>query len=150
MSLLDDVLHPLRSRETRAAKSAASKAAVGPDDLSGFKGQNADAYDGDIREMSKKYAVPARLIKSIVSAESSFDPKITSPVGARGLMQLMPGTARELGVRDPTNPHENIEGGTKCLAGLPNRFNGDVTKAVAAYNAGPGNVAKYHGVPPFR
>ena len=110
MSLLDDVLHPLRSRETRAAKSAASKAAVGPDDLSGFKGQNADAYDGDIREMSKKYAVPARLIKSIVSAESSFDPKITSPVGARGLMQLMPGTARELGVRDPTNPHENIEG----------------------------------------
>jgi hypothetical protein len=129
--------------------------AVAPDDLdTGFKGAHNHDFDGTIKTMAAKYRVPARLIKSVIAAESSFNPAITSgakrsSAGAIGAMQLMPGTARELGVQNPNDPQQNIEGGTKYLASLLNRYRGDVTKAVAAYNAGPGAVNKYDGVPPF-
>lgn len=119
----------------------------GSNTLSGFK---SNQYDSLIREMSAKYGVPARLIKSVIDQESKFNPNAGSGKGARGLMQLMPATARELGVRNSLDPRQNIEGGTKYLARMLKMFKGDVPRALAAYNAGPGNVIKYRGIPPFR
>jgi membrane-bound lytic murein transglycosylase B len=120
---------------------------VGKSDLGGFKSTQ---YDGIIRDMAAKYGVPARLIKSVIQQESQFKPGVTSRCGAQGLMQLMPGTARELGVKNAFDPRQNIEGGTKYLAKLLKMFKGDTRRALAAYNAGPGNVIKYKGIPPFR
>lgn len=108
------------------------------------------SFDPIIKEAAEKYQVPVGLIKSVIQAESSFNPHAVSKAGAQGLMQLMPATARGLGVRDALNPVENIEGGTKYLRQLLDRYNGDLTKTLAAYNAGPGNVAKYGGIPPFK
>lgn len=107
------------------------------------------AYSGIIGEMSKKYSVDPGLIASVIAAESGGNPEATSPAGAQGLMQLMPGTAESLGVSDAYDPAQNIEGGTKYLRKLLDQFGGNVSLALAAYNAGAANVAKYGGVPPF-
>ncbi len=103
-----------------------------------------------IREKSRKYDVPESLIQSIVQAESGFDPNAVSPAGAKGLMQLMPGTAKDLGVSNVFDPAQNLEGGVRYFRQMLDRFDHNVTYALAAYNAGPGNVAKYQGVPPYR
>lgn len=108
------------------------------------------AYDPTISEMAQKYNVPFDLIKAVINAESSFNSNATSSTGAMGLMQLMPSTAKWLGVSNAYNTRENIEGGAKYLSYLLNRFNGDLKLAVASYNAGPGNVEKYKGIPPFQ
>ena len=99
---------------------------------------------------SKKYNVPVNLLKSIGYCESSFNPNATSHCGAQGIMQLMPATARELGVADAYDPEQNIMGGAKYISGLLKKYDGNTTLALAAYNAGSGNVAKYGGVPPFK
>jgi len=105
-----------------------------------------------IHNASIKHKIPAAFIKSIVAAESNFNPNAISPKGAVGLMQLMPATAQEYGV-DPTIPEQNVDGGTRYLGRLLKRYrkhrNG-VVRAIAAYNAGPGTVDKYRGIPPFR
>jgi hypothetical protein len=103
-------------------------------------------------EAAKKYLLPDSFVRSVMEAESGFQPNAVSPKGAIGLMQLMPDTARELGV-DPRDPHQNAEGGAQYLRELLARYESDpdqVLLALAAYNSGPGAVERYHGVPPYR
>lgn len=107
-------------------------------------------YDSIIQTMADKYNVPFDLIKRVINAESAFNSNATSSVGAMGLMQLMPATAKWLGVSNAYSPTQNIEGGTKYLSQLLKKYDGNNKLAVAAYNAGPGNVDKYGGVPPFK
>lgn len=100
-------------------------------------------------EASETYDISLSLLKAVAKAESDFDPNCTSSAGAMGIMQLMPGTAEELGVTDAYDPRQNIMGGAKYLSENLEIFNGDVSLAVAAYNAGRGAVAKYDGIPPY-
>ncbi|TGL88277.1 lytic transglycosylase domain-containing protein [Leptospira congkakensis] len=101
-----------------------------------------------IESIAKSQGMDPNLVKAMVKAESGFKPKAVSPKGAMGLMQLMPETAESLGVNDPFNPEENIGGGVKFLKGLMKEFK-DPEKAIAAYNAGPGAVKRYKGIPPY-
>ena len=112
-------------------------------------GQGAHEFDSVIDRASQRYGVDSSLIRSVISAESGFDPQASSPKGAMGLMQLMPDTARVLGVKDAYDPEQNIRGGAKYLRDMLRKF-GAVEKALAAYNAGPAAVVYYEGVPPFR
>ncbi len=102
-----------------------------------------------IHKAARKYQLPRRLLKAVVRAESDFQVRAVSPAGAQGLMQLMPATARELGVQDPFNIDQNIDGGAKYLRSMLDQFGGDLKLALSAYNAGPGNVIKYKGQVPF-
>ncbi|WP_277668630.1 lytic transglycosylase domain-containing protein [Caproiciproducens galactitolivorans] len=99
---------------------------------------------------AEKYNVPLNLLKAVAKAESGFDASAVSRCGAQGVMQLMPATAKALGVEDPLDAEQNIMGGAKYLSDLISRYDGDVKLALAAYNAGSGNVAKYGGIPPFK
>ncbi|GMU54253.1 MAG: hypothetical protein AMXMBFR33_33990 [Candidatus Xenobia bacterium] len=106
-------------------------------------------YDGMIKEASGKYNVDEALIRAVIKQESAYNPKAESHCGAMGLMQLMPETAAELGVTDGFDPYQNIMGGTKYLRQMLDTFQGNMTKAIAAYNAGPGAVMQSGGIPPY-
>lgn len=107
-------------------------------------------YDVPINEHSRRVGVSADLVRAVIHAESAFNPRALSSKGAMGLMQLMPATAVELGVRNPFEPEENIRGGVVYLKRLLDRYDQKVDLALAAYNAGMGNVDKYDAVPPFQ
>ena len=109
-----------------------------------------DAYDDLIAEAAALYKLDPRMIKAVIETESAFNALAVSPVGALGLMQLMPAVAAELGAEDPLDPRQNIMAGSRYLRQLLDSHRGNVRLALASYNAGPGNVAKYRAIPPFK
>ncbi|HTV65312.1 MAG TPA: lytic transglycosylase domain-containing protein [Bryocella sp.] len=111
--------------------------------------QNAD-LKSIVAAASSQHQIDADFIASVIAAESANNPHAVSPKGAQGLMQLMPGTASKLGVKDSFDPADNVDGGVRYLRALLLEYNGDIPKALAAYNAGPQRVAQYKGVPPYR
>ena len=129
---------------TGATAATASTAATGVSELP------ADVpYGAEITAAAKKYGIDPALLAGLVKQESGFNPSAGSPAGARGLTQLMPATAAGLGVSNVLDPAQNLDGGAKYLRQQLDAFGGDVTRALAAYNAGPGAVQRYGGVPPY-
>ncbi len=109
-----------------------------------------NSMDTIFERAASQFSVPVNLLKAVAKNESNFDAKAVSRCGAQGVMQLMPGTAKSLGVQDPLDAEQNIMGGAKYLSQMLDRYDGDAKLALAAYNAGSGNVAKYGGIPPFK
>lgn len=135
---------------TDAAGNQTAASAVGQSgDFSSYL-QTTASLEEIFTQAAQKYNVPKNLIKAIAKAESDFNPNATSGAGAQGIMQLMPATARELGVTDSYDPYQNIMGGTKYISQMLAKYDGNVSLALAAYNAGSNNVAKYGGIPPFK
>jgi soluble lytic murein transglycosylase-like protein len=115
-----------------------------------YDGYKSSSFASIIESISQKYGVDPSLVGAVIKNESNYDADAESYAGALGLMQLMPSTATSLGVSDPLDPYQNIEGGVKYLSNLLDMYNGDVSLALAAYNAGPGAVNTYDGIPPYQ
>lgn len=130
---------PGAPQSTQPVTAARSAPATAPLDI-----------DAVVREASDRYQLDPDFVSSVIKAESNFKPHAVSPKGAQGLMQLMPTTAAQLGVKDPFDPRANVEAGTAHLSSLLEQYHNDPIKALAAYNAGAHRVRQYHGVPPYR
>jgi soluble lytic murein transglycosylase-like protein len=128
-------------RKSRTIKTPAEQRDRSPDRYT--------RYDDHLLEAARLYQLPVALLRAVMHIESDFDPNVVSVDGAMGLMQLMPFTVDRMGVTDPYDPRQNILGGARFLRILANQFKGDLVLTVASYNAGPGAVMRYHGVPPF-
>jgi soluble lytic murein transglycosylase-like protein len=115
-----------------------------------FRLRGEHAFDGLINEASRRYGLSIDLIRAIIRSESAFDSLAVSRAGAQGLMQLMPALSQDLGVKDPFDPRQNIMAGSRYLSGLLAEHDGNLELALASYNAGPGTVARYQGMPPFK
>ncbi len=118
-------------------------------DVAPSQNRNKNAFDHLIVEASQRHGITASLVKAIMHTESGFNPNARSPVGAMGLMQLMPATAKRFGVSAPYDPAQNIDGACQYIAYLQRKYQGNLDKMLAGYNAGEGNVDKYGGIPPF-
>lgn len=128
-------------RKSRVYKTPAHKRDRSPDRFT--------RYDAYIQEAARLYQLPEAFLRAVVHVESNFDPNVVSVDGAMGLMQLMPFTAEKMGVTNPFDPRQNILGGARFLRILANQWNGDLVRTLASYNAGPGAVERYKGVPPY-
>lgn len=135
----------------RAANVARAKAALASSNayIPGNRTERLEIINTNLESASKTYGIDYDLLRAVVKLESGFDPYAISHAGAQGLMQLMPGTADGLGVTDPFDIAQNIDGGARYLRDQLINFGGDVELALAAYNAGPGSVKKYQGIPPY-
>lgn len=134
----------------KARQKAASMSVARQSDKKTIRIRETSEWDVHIALAAEKYGIPQALVRAVIVAESNFDPKAVSRVGARGLMQLMPATAAEMFVADSFDPIQNIYGGTRYLRILANTFDGDLVKTIAAYNAGPNAVRRANGVPNFK
>jgi soluble lytic murein transglycosylase len=132
-----------RYARIRSLRSLAIPSASAADHI-----QPAGNYDDLIKRTARRHGVPAAMVKAVIHAESAFNPRAVSSKGAMGLMQLMPATAELMGVEQPFQARQNVQGGTRYLRSLHDRY-GSWTHTLAAYNAGPSAVDHYHGVPPF-
>ena len=130
-------------------RGASPGRANGPRRRRHLSAERVHRYDPIIREAARRYQLPESLLRAVIHTESYYNPHAVSRAGAMGLMQLMPATARYLGVDSPFDPRQNIHGGARFLRILANHFDGDMVLVVAAYNAGAGAVKKHRGVPPY-
>jgi soluble lytic murein transglycosylase-like protein len=132
------------------ALQSATAAAATPAAAQGSSGSSQSTpYDALIAQAAQRYGLDPAVLHGLIQQESGFDPNSQSSAGASGLTQLMPGTASSMGVANPLNPAESIEGGARYLSQMMSKFGGNTTDALAAYNAGPGAVQQYGGVPPY-
>jgi soluble lytic murein transglycosylase-like protein len=145
------MINNVQSSNSASGKSSSAKAnrADGSFDSTLQSAMSGKSMDKIFSEAAEKYSVPEKLLRAVAETESDYNAKAVSSCGAVGVMQLMPETARSLGVSDPFDAEQNINGGAKYLSNMLKKYSGDIELALAAYNAGPGNVAKYGGVPPF-
>lgn len=146
-SLLFETLLKAMLQQAGPLESQALPAVNQTDAQADVHGQG--SYEQMVQAMGQKYGVDPNLISAVVNVESGFNSGAVSGAGAQGLMQLMPATAASYGVQNPFDPAQNLDGGTHYLRDMLDRYNSNVSLALAAYNAGPGAVDKYHGIPPY-